>query len=131
MEAAQRLWARASSGATTPAEVAAAVEHMCDLLSSGLGRWIGVAGYRALLRRAVGITVKEYPGVGGFACLGGASPVTPGREAVTGVTTLVATLIELLGVIIGEDMAVRLVEQAGMPGPRLVVNDEPKRGRNA
>jgi hypothetical protein len=52
-----------------------------------------------------------------------------------GMVAMVATLIDLLGRIIGEDMAVRLVEQAGAeterPSPRGVVSTEPKRGPNA
>lgn len=42
----------------------------------------------------------------------------------------VAALIDLLGRIIGEEMAVRLVEQTGVPSPRGVVSTEPKGDRN-
>ena len=51
-------------------------------------------------------------------------------EVAAGMVALVAALIELLGRIIGEEMAVRLVEQTGIPSPRGVVNAEMERQRD-
>jgi hypothetical protein len=45
-------------------------------------------------------------------------------KVTTSVVGLVATLIDLLGRIVGEEMAVQLVEQTGIPRPRGVVTTE-------
>jgi hypothetical protein len=47
-----------------------------------------------------------------------------------GLVALVTALIELLGRIIGEEMAVRLVEQIGIPSAPGVVSTEPEGGRD-
>ena len=130
-EVAQALWARAAREATTPGEVAEAAERVCTQLRSGLGRWVGATGYRALLDRALGLARAEHPALGSLSCHGGGQPATTAAvrahgaaEVTAGMVALVATLIDLLGRIIGEEMAVRLVEQTGIPSPRGVVNIE-------
>jgi hypothetical protein len=45
-------------------------------------------------------------------------------EVAAGLVASMAALIELLGRIIGEEMAVRLVEQVGMPSPRAVASTD-------
>jgi hypothetical protein len=54
-----------------------------------------------------------------FSCLGGDEPATTAAvrahgadKVAAGLVALVAALIELLGHVVGEDMAVRLVEQS-------------------
>ncbi len=106
-------------------------------LRVGLGRWIGAEGYRVLLGRALIVARAEHPALGGLSCLGGDQPATTaavqahGAGAVSaGLGTLVAVLIDLLGNIIGEDMAVHLVEQAGIPNQREIVSTGKKGGRD-
>jgi hypothetical protein len=48
-----------------------------------------------------------------------------------GLVALVAALIEVLGHIIGEEMAVHLVEEIGNPGPHGGVSTEIKGGPDA
>jgi hypothetical protein len=136
-DAARRLWARAAGDATAPEEVAAAAERMCTELRTGLGRWIGVDGYRALLDRALGLARAEHPALADLPCLGGDLPAAvavvraQGAGAVAaGLVALVAALIELLGRIIGDEMALRLVEQLGMPSRHGVVSIEAAGGRD-
>lgn len=136
-DAARRLWARAAGDTRTPEDVAAAAERMCTELRAGLERWIGTEGYRALLDRALGLTRAEHPALDGLSCLGGDAPVTTAAMRVhresdmaAGMVALLAALIELLGRIIGEEMAVRLVEQIGTPSPREVECAETKGGRD-
>jgi hypothetical protein len=136
-DAARRLWARAVGDASAPEKVAAAAESVCTQLRAGLGRWVGVDGYRALFDRALGLARAEHPALGDLSCLGGDEPVTSAAvrahgasEMADGMEALVAALIELLGRIIGEEMAVRLVEHAGRPSPRGVVSTETERGRD-
>jgi hypothetical protein len=136
-EAARGLWARTAGDTSAPQEVAAAADRMCTQLRTGLGRWIGTDGYRALLDRALGLTRAEHPPLGGFSCLGGDEPLSTTAvraygvvQVAGGMVALVAALIELLGRIIGEEMAVHLVEQIGVPSPRGVVSTESQRGRD-
>jgi hypothetical protein len=136
-DAARRLWARAAGDSSAPEEVAAAAERICFQLRVGLRRWIGAEGYRALLDRALGQVRAEHPALGGLSCLGGDEPVTTAAvrtdgagEVAAGLVALVTALIELLGRIIGEEMAVRLVEQIGIPSSPGVVSTEPEGGRD-
>ena len=130
-DAARCLWARAAGDARAPEEIAAAAERMCTQLREGLGRWIGAGGYRALLDRALGLVRAEHPALAGISCLGEDEQVITAAvrmhgagEVAAGLVALVAALIELLGRIIGEEMAVRLVEQIGTPSPREVAGAE-------
>jgi hypothetical protein len=136
-DAARRLWARAVGDASAPEEVAAAAERLCTQLRVGLGRWVGTDGYRALLHRALGLARAEYPALTGLSCEGGEGPAIAAAVRVHGpakVTTsvvgLVATLIDLLGRIVGEEMAVQLGEQTGKPRPRGVVTTETEAQRD-
>ena len=55
-------------------------------------------------------------------------------EVATGMVALVAALVELLGRIIGQEMAVRLVEQIAIkrdPSPRGIVSTESRGERDA
>jgi len=136
-EVAQLLWARTADGASAPDEVAAASDRICTQLRSGLGRWVGTTGYTALLDRAIAQTRMDHPALGSLSCLGGEAPLVTAAvrahgaaEVEAGMVAAVAALIDLLGRIIGEDMALRLVEQTGTPSPRGIVSIESKGGRN-
>jgi hypothetical protein len=124
-ESARLLWARASDGTDSPEEVVAATERTCIQLRAGLGRWIGAMGYRALLDRALVLVQAEHPALGGLSCYGGDEAMittavrTHGAtEVAAGMVALVSRLVELLGRIIGEEMALRLVEQTGTASGR-------------
>lgn len=125
-EAARRVWARGAVSGSGPDEVAAAAERVCAQLRVGLARWIGAEGYRALLHRALDRERAAHPALDSLPSLQGdqqavaAAGRTPNAAEVTAATTaLVATLIELLSGIVGEEMAVQLVEQtATLTGPR-------------
>jgi hypothetical protein len=136
-DAARRLWARTAADGSASEEVAAAADRMCTQLRAGLGRWIGAEGYRALLERALGLARVEHPALGGLSCLGGDGTMTMAAvrahgagEVAAGLVALVATLIDLLGRIVGEEMALRLVEHVGMPSPHGVVSTEPEGDRD-
>jgi len=142
-EVARRLWQRAVGDSNTPEDVAVAATRMCTELRVGLTRWVGAMGYRALIDRALLLARAEHPALGSLSCHGEAEPVTTAAvrahsaaEVATGMVALVAALVELLGRIIGEEMAVRLVEQIGIerdgaPSPRGIVSTESKGGRDA
>jgi len=135
-DVAHRLWLQAAGDAGEPA-AAAAAERLCAQLSGGLSRWIGAEGYRALFDRAVGLVRAEHPALDGLACVRGDGPVgtaagrAPGAaEVAAGMVAVMAALIELLGRIIGDEMAVHLVEQIGIPSVRGGVNAETEGGRD-
>ena len=123
-EVARRHWARAAGDTNTLEEVAAAAARTCTKLQAGLARWVGTEGYRALIDRALLLARAEHPALGGLSCHGEGEPVTTAAvrahsaaEVATGVVVLVATLIELLSGIVGEEMAVELVNQAVTRAP--------------
>jgi hypothetical protein len=145
-EVARHLWQRAVGDSSAPEEVAVAATRMCTELRAGLSRWVGAMGYHALIDRALLLARAEHPALSSLSCHGGDEPVTTtavrahsADEVATGMVALVAALVELLGRIIGEEMAVRLVEQIGMksetdrvtPSPRGVLTTESKGGRDA
>ena len=141
---ARRLWARAAGDTSAPEEVAAAAERMCTQLRTWLVRWVGTMGYRALFDRALMLARAEHPALRSLSC-GGDEPVTTAdvraegsAEVAAGVVALVAALTDVLGRIIGEEMAVRLVEHAAIgsnreerPNPRGAVSTESSGGRDA
>ena len=123
-KAAQRLWAHEAGKSEESEAVTSAAERVCARLRVELSRWIGADGYRALLRRALALTRPEFPALTGLSCEGRDGPElasavrTHGAADVKGsVVAVVATLIDLLSRIVGEEMATRLVEQSGAPSP--------------
>lgn len=136
-DTARRLWERGGGSATSPEEVGAAAQRVCDELRDGLSRWVGAEGYRALLDRALVLSVTEHPVLNSISCHDGdvlaavAAARTHGAaQLATGIVTLVSTLTELLGRIVGEEIAMQLVERAGTPSPAAGSMTESQRGRN-
>ena len=124
-EVARGLWQRAVGDSTTPEDVAAAATRMCTELRAGLSRWVGAMGYRALIDRALLLARAEHPALGSLSCHGGDQPLTTAAvrahsaaEVTAGIVALVVTLIDLLSRVVGEEMAVQLVNQAMAASPR-------------
>lgn len=114
--AGSRLWARerADADGGHPAAV-----RICSRVGDGLARWIGRDGYRALFRRAREEELPTHPALSGLDCDGAdserlaAAVAAYGADAVSAaVLALVTALIALLGRVVGEEMAIQLVEQA-------------------
>jgi hypothetical protein len=109
-----------TSDATTPEEQARAAERLCRELDAGLSRWIGVGGYRTLQDRALREVIVAHPALAmlSFDDNGLTNALNAVREhgvedVAEGMVALAACLIELLGRIIGAEMAIRLVEHSG------------------
>jgi hypothetical protein len=139
LEAAERLWVCATNDSRAPADVAAAAERLCTELRMELGRWIGPDGFRALVERALVISRAEHPALSGFSCLGGGEAENTAAVAVQahgaakvadGVVALLSALIELLGRIIGLEMAIHLVEQIELPSSRAIAKRGTEGNRN-
>lgn len=133
---ARRLWALAAPNDRPPASLATGVDRIWANLRSGLSRWIGAEGYRTLLEHALARARPEHPALRGFGCLGAdekaivAATARYGANAVVaGMVAVVSTIIGSLGQIIGEELAVRLVEQAGLPSVRGGVHAGAEGGR--
>lgn len=97
---------------------------MFGKLRVGLGRWIGVQGYHALVAPALELARADHPALNGVSCLGGDEAVVAAAvethgagKVVAGLVALLAALVGLLGRIIGIEMAVQLVEQIGIRSP--------------
>lgn len=108
--------------------VLAAADRLLSALDLDLRRWIGAEGYAALLRRATVIAAMQHPALRHVPDLvvesspAGNGRVHPPAEIAEGMVALVATLMELLGRIIGRELAARLVEHVGVPSPRGIAS---------
>lgn len=125
-EMARRLLARERSAAGDPAMTAAALQRACVRVSANLRDAVGDDGRDALLARALARAESGHPvlkdirrlnngavhldGVVASVEAHGVAPVTAAIEA------LLAALLEVLGRLIGEDMAMKLLDH-DLPGP--------------
>jgi hypothetical protein len=124
-EAARRLWTRYASDKGSAEELATAAEHLFTHLEAGLARWVGAEGFRVLRGRALELAQTAHPALRDFSdgawdvrVVASAVQANGARDVAVGIIAVIATLIDLLGRIIGQEMAVRLVEQTGAPSPR-------------
>lgn len=115
-----RHWLRVAGTATSDEEVAAAADRLCLELHNGLSRWIGIDGYRSLQDRALREVLADHPALAELSFAGSDTAATLravqayGKEEVAeGMVALVGSVLELLGRIIGVEMALRLVEHWG------------------
>jgi hypothetical protein len=117
---ARRLLDRERAGDDSDAGLARALDRSCSLITVGLARWFGLYGTRALVTRALATAQKKYPslarvGVSDNHCLEGvtASAQLHGSTAVAeGIVFTIADLVGLLGRLIGDDLAISLLEQS-------------------
>lgn len=135
-DAARQLWHTVAGDSRTPENVAAGADRLWGGLSVRLGRWIGASGYRALLNRALGIARSEHACLGDLSCIAGEASLvaTTARthgagEVAESMVTVATALIDLLGRIVGEDMAIHLVNQMAAPSPRGIVSPQSEDAR--
>ena len=139
-ELAIRLLTREGSGPPR-SETADAPDRVCAAVSDELSRWIGREGCRALFARALataqaggGHPVLDLVRVstGSVSCLDGLAEGAArcGSDAATaGATAILSELIDLLGRLIGEDMALSLLAHS-VSSPRGT-RVSPRRSRGA
>lgn len=124
--AAGRLWNRERlDAATSPDRLAAGLHRLTAGLRGGLSRWIGAEGYGALLERALELAGGQHEGKGGLhfltegeKAMAAAVRFNGVADVIRGFVAVVAALIHLLSEVVGEEMAIRLVEQAWASSPR-------------
>lgn len=104
-----------------------AAERACQKLSERLTRLVTLAGYQALVARAVHLARGEYPFLEGVrpgstsdVCLDGLQIQIETVDTATlhdGLTEVLAGVIGLLVTFIGEDLALRLVRDVWPDAP--------------
>jgi hypothetical protein len=136
-EAARRLWVRYAGDEATAAGLATDSERLFSELGTRVARWVGAEGFRVLSGRALRQAQAARPALGDLPDCGrdvgavvSAVRTHGAPKVAVGMITVIATLIELLGRIIGEEMAVRLVEQTGAPSPREELSIPRQRGHH-
>ena len=118
---AQRLLERArGSGDTATSDPAASADRVYRALGTTLTRWFGPYGYHALLTRALAETRRAHPALAAVNVKGPTDPRLEGianaaseygtAAMVDAVTEVAASLVELLGRLIGEDMAAKVID---------------------
>lgn len=99
--------------------------HVCEKLRQPLSRLAGVAGFRALVSRALVLANREVPWLkavhvkadGSLEGLDDSQVQLTEGEAVEGELVLIAQLIGLLVTFIGEGLTLRLVQEAWPDAP--------------
>ncbi|MBC8087192.1 MAG: hypothetical protein H7Z40_07975 [Phycisphaerae bacterium] len=128
---ATRLLAASARHDREDAEAATTASEVLTKLQVGLGRWIGTASYNMLFSRALNMTRADFPVLEGLASSSATASElltlmqAADRSTITsGLTALIATIIELLGRLIGHDVAIQLVEHLGPTDARSVVRTD-------
>jgi hypothetical protein len=136
-EAARRFWASHGGDATTPEKLALGAESVFAQLQTGLARWVGAEGVHALTGRALELAQAAHPPLGAFSdaavnrqVVEAAARAHGAGEVATSLITVIATLIDLLGRVVGEEMAVKMVEQTGAPRPHAASSSPGQGGRH-
>jgi hypothetical protein len=103
---------------TTPDAVAAGAARACEKLCLHLAQIVGTTGIRALFDRSVTASRSEFPWLPAasgapFAArwteLATALAAQPPATALEAAAAVVATLVELLGRFIGDDLTLRIL----------------------
>jgi hypothetical protein len=120
-------------GGETAARAAAAA---CDNLYRELSRWVGSDGCHALFTRALAETRIEYPALAQIQLHARSEPYIDGvaetimahgdPATAEALESMLVRLVELLGRLIGDDMAVKLIERSLASSER---GDAPPDGR--
>ncbi len=105
-------------GADTAARAAASA---CEHLYRELSRWVGPDGCHALFTRALAQAQAEYPALGQIQLRARSEPYIDGVAATImahgdaataeAFESMLVRLVELLGRLIGDDMAMKLIER--------------------
>jgi hypothetical protein len=101
---------------------ARATAAACDQLYRELSRWVGPDGCHALFTRALAQARTEYPALGQIQLQARSEPYIDGvaetiiahgdPATAEGLEAMLVHLIELLGRLIGDDMAMKLIERS-------------------
>lgn len=131
LAAAQRLWARCENHNGVSAPLTIVADRVYTGLRTELGRWIGVEGLHSLLARSLAVARAECPALSGLTHLGGEDPVISaavklhGADVVAdGLVSVLVHLTELLGRVVGAELAVHLLDQVEAPSTSSLASTE-------
>jgi len=123
-----RLLAKDGAPRTTrsdPSELVAAIYAAFERLGGSLTRWFGPFGYHALLTRSLAYARSEHPALANVRIQSATHPSLEGlaesvelhgADAISeGIVSTLMAFTDLLGRLIGEEMALRLIDQCA-PG---------------
>jgi hypothetical protein len=129
---ARRLFARSSAANVSDAELLSSAERIGECVPDALARWFGPYGSLALMTRALAIAAAAHRSLGAVTVESSQSPRLVGmaasartygaHEIAEGVIALLAALIELLCRLIGDDLALKLLEPCAAPTDRAISN---------
>jgi hypothetical protein len=101
---------------------ARAAAAACDTLYRGLSRWVGTVGCHALFTRALAVARADSDALDEIKLRQGAEPYVDGIQAsieshgdastADALESVLVHLVELLGRMIGKDMATTLIERS-------------------
>jgi len=126
---AHRLWDATAQHLGDSDDVLVICELLLTRLEARLRRWIGAEGYASLLSRSVAESIHDQPALTTIPNLVADETETAAmtaneNEQRDAVLALLVTMMQQLGGIIGDNMAIRLIEQSGTPSPRGVAGSE-------
>jgi hypothetical protein len=117
---ARRLVAREVPERDAGAARLASAERLSMGIVDGLARWFGPDGSRALVARALATARRAHPALhevrlpasGLFTGLPSATVEDDASAVIDGLVTMIAALADLLGRLLGDDLAVSVLEQS-------------------
>ena len=118
-ELARQLFARELRGDRSVGSAVAAAGRVTVQLMGGLSRWFGPYGSQALLTRAIASVQPRHPALSGVTMsesyrlrgLAESGSEYDAHAVIEAVVAMIASLAELLGRLIGDDLAIALLEQ--------------------
>ncbi|MEO8295736.1 MAG: hypothetical protein ABI613_09490 [Gemmatimonadota bacterium] len=128
-QVAHRIWTSERHEQSVDAAVVTALDNVCLHLRVGISRWIGGDGYRILLDRTLDQVEEEHPVLRRCRLdIDGRENTEENRaeEVEKGFVALVSMMVDHLGRVVGEEMAMRLVEQSWELSPRRGMKTKPE-----
>lgn len=124
-----------TADASEGSDPVAPTEDMFRALAGELSRWFGPFGYHALFSRALAEAKRHHPALDNIRIRSAADPSLEGlaesvagygTDAVTeGIIAMLMAFIDLLSRLIGEDMALKLLDQpVPLRGPQAGAPEE-------
>jgi hypothetical protein len=133
IDVARRVFGSTDDGVAGDDALLESSERIGSCVPDALARWFGPYGSLALVARALAIAESEHPALSGVTAASGASPrlVGLGASAGThgslatsqGVIAWLAALLDLLGRLIGDDLALLLLEPCAVSHPDASAGD--------
>lgn len=107
----------------TPDAVATGAERAFAHLFRSLSQWVGTVGCNALFARALALSTPQHPVLRGvrfqlqnevpqLECLAENAREYGSQATTEGATTVLASIITMLGGLIGEDITMRILEES-------------------